>query len=145
MAGSGAAAVRLIAPADIAQHAYEHQAAYLLEWSVYVTTTEHRQAEGHQHTHGPGCGHASVLHGDHVDYLHDGHLHREHATEGGVHYDECTTCTCEHCSDSCAVCVCADCTCPTCNHAICSCERCSDACNNCACADCTCPACTHAA
>ncbi len=78
-----------------------------------MTTVEHRQAEQHRHTHGPGCGHAAVVHGDHVDYLHDGHAHREHATEGGVHYDECTACSCDNCNDVCAVCDCADCTCPT--------------------------------
>ena len=77
------------------------------------TMTEHRTAESHNHTHGPGCGHPAVVHGAHVDYLHDGHLHHEH--DG--HYDECTTCTCNDCTDSCAMCVCSDCTCPTCNHA----------------------------
>ena len=29
----------------------------------------------HDHTHGPGCGHTGVRHGDHVCYAHDGHLH----------------------------------------------------------------------
>ena len=29
--------------------------------------------------HGPGCGHEAVPHGDHVDYLVDGHLHHPHA------------------------------------------------------------------
>jgi hypothetical protein len=33
------------------------------------------------HEHGPGCGHIGIKHGDHVDYLHDGELHRH---EGGV-------------------------------------------------------------
>ena len=37
-----------------------------------------------EHEHGPQCGHAAVPHGDHVDYVHDGH---RHATHGG-HYDE---------------------------------------------------------
>ena len=27
------------------------------------------------HKHGPNCGHPAVPHGDHVDYLVDGHLH----------------------------------------------------------------------
>lgn len=27
------------------------------------------------HNHGPNCGHEAVPHGDHVDYLVDGHLH----------------------------------------------------------------------
>lgn len=37
----------------------------------------------HDHTHGPGCGHTGIRHGDHVDYLHDGHLHH-HAAGGAV-------------------------------------------------------------
>jgi len=38
----------------------------------------------HAHQHGKDCGHAAVPHGDHVDYVHDGHRHAEH----GAHYDE---------------------------------------------------------
>ncbi len=38
----------------------------------------------HAHVHGPGCGHPAVRHEDHVDYLHDGHLHHPH----GDHVDE---------------------------------------------------------
>ena len=34
--------------------------------------------ENHQHEHGPDCGHAAVPHGDHVDYVHDGHRHARH-------------------------------------------------------------------
>ncbi len=30
------------------------------------------------HTHGPACGHEAVPHGDHTDYLVDGHLHHPH-------------------------------------------------------------------
>ena len=44
----------------------------------------HALAERHDHEHGPDCGHLAVDHGDHVDYLHDGHRHAAH--EG--HYDE---------------------------------------------------------
>jgi len=44
----------------------------------------HEQAEGHGHEHGPRCGHEAIRHGDHVDYLHDGHRHAPH----GAHYDE---------------------------------------------------------
>ena len=29
----------------------------------------------HDHVHAQGCGHTAVKHGDHVDFLHDGHLH----------------------------------------------------------------------
>ena len=32
----------------------------------------------HPHTHGPDCGHIAIVHGDHVDYLHDGALHHPH-------------------------------------------------------------------
>jgi hypothetical protein len=42
----------------------------------------------HPHEHGAGCGHTAVKHGNHVDYLHDGHLHhpegdgvKEHSIE----------------------------------------------------------------
>jgi zinc transport system permease protein len=44
----------------------------------------HVHAEEHAHLHGDGCGHDPVPHGDHVDYVHDGHRHAEH----GAHYDE---------------------------------------------------------
>jgi hypothetical protein len=42
-------------------------------------TPNHRCA-GHEtgHKHGPGCGHEAIPHGDHVDYLVDGHLHHPH-------------------------------------------------------------------
>ncbi len=36
------------------------------------------------HVHGPGCGHEAVPHGDHTDYLVDGHLHHPH----GDHCDD---------------------------------------------------------
>ncbi len=38
----------------------------------------------HPHEHGPDCGHLAVPHGDHVDYVHDGHRHAPH----DEHYDE---------------------------------------------------------
>ena len=37
-----------------------------------------------EHTHGADCGHDSVPHDDHVDYVDDGHKHASH----GEHYDE---------------------------------------------------------
>jgi zinc transport system permease protein len=40
--------------------------------------------EDHKHHHGEDCGHVAVPHGDHVDYVHDGHRHAPH----GTHYDE---------------------------------------------------------
>lgn len=49
--------------------------------SMIDTHAEHSLTE---HTHGAECGHEAVQHGDHVDYVHDGHRHAAH--EG--HYDE---------------------------------------------------------
>ncbi|HEX4190424.1 MAG TPA: iron chelate uptake ABC transporter family permease subunit [Marmoricola sp.] len=40
--------------------------------------------EPHDHEHRHGCGHLAVEHGDHIDYIHDGHRHAVH----GGHYDE---------------------------------------------------------
>jgi hypothetical protein len=37
-----------------------------------------------KHKHGPACGHEAVPHGDHVDYLVEGHLHHPH----GDHCDD---------------------------------------------------------
>ena len=39
--------------------------------------------ENHDHEHDPDCGHTAIRHGDHVDYLHDGHLHHMRS-DGGV-------------------------------------------------------------
>lgn len=47
-------------------------------------TGVHVTAETHPHRHDDTCGHPAVEHGDHTDYLHDGHLHAAH----GRHYDE---------------------------------------------------------
>jgi zinc transport system permease protein len=40
--------------------------------------------EDHPHVHGPDCEHVAVEHGDHVDYVHEGHHHAPHDD----HYDE---------------------------------------------------------
>ncbi|MCU0709244.1 MAG: hypothetical protein MUF23_13220 [Pirellula sp.] len=37
------------------------------------------QHANHDHVHGANCGHTAIQHGDHVDYLHDGHLHHQDA------------------------------------------------------------------
>ena len=44
----------------------------------------HVVSTAHQHAHDKKCGHPAVEHGDHVDYVHDGHLHASH----GDHWDE---------------------------------------------------------
>ena len=48
-----------------------------------LTPDEHETTD-HSHEHGPDCGHLAVTHGDHVDYVHDGHRHAPHEH----HYDE---------------------------------------------------------
>ena len=45
---------------------------------------DHLTTGTHPHRHGEDCGHPAVQHGDHVDYLHDGHRHAPHER----HYDE---------------------------------------------------------
>ena len=49
-----------------------------------ITGRRHKEAEQHEHEHGPDCGHPAIEHEHHVDYLHDGHRHAPH--EG--HFDE---------------------------------------------------------
>lgn len=48
--------------------------------------TPDHACDGHDagHAHGEGCGHAAVPHGDHVDFVVDGHLHHPH----GEHCDD---------------------------------------------------------
>ncbi len=52
-------------------------------YGVPMSTPEHPIHAGHAHEHRPGC-HAAIQHQDHVDYIHDGHLHHPH----GDHVDE---------------------------------------------------------
>ncbi|GAB6986365.1 metal ABC transporter permease [Nocardioides pyridinolyticus] len=49
-----------------------------------VPAVVHQEIDEHPHEHGEDCGHVAVPHGDHVDYVHDGHRHAPH----GRHYDE---------------------------------------------------------
>jgi zinc transport system permease protein len=44
----------------------------------------HTVTGSHPHRHAPGCGHQPVQHGDHTDFIHEGHRHAAHAD----HYDE---------------------------------------------------------
>ncbi len=46
--------------------------------------TDHKVHTDHAHTHGPGCGHKTIEHDGHTDYLHDGCMHHVH----GDHVDE---------------------------------------------------------
>ncbi len=49
-----------------------------------VHARRHHDERDHRHEHGAGCGHEAVPHGDHVDYVHDGHRHAAH----GASYDD---------------------------------------------------------
>ncbi len=49
--------------------------------------TPKHACDGHEagHRHGPDCGHPAVPHGDHTDYLVDGHLHHPHGSHCDHH------------------------------------------------------------
>lgn len=51
-----------------------------------TTCTPEHTCDGHDkgHRHSASCGHPAVPHGNHMDYLVDGHLHHPH----GGHCDE---------------------------------------------------------
>jgi hypothetical protein len=43
------------------------------------------KAHAADHVHGDSCGHPAIPHGDHVDYLVDGHLHHAHGSHCDNH------------------------------------------------------------
>jgi hypothetical protein len=45
----------------------------------------HDHHSGHDHQHGPSCGHTAVKHNGHVDYVHDGHLHHPNGSQVEEH------------------------------------------------------------
>lgn len=53
-----------------------------------VSTARH-DCGGHEkgHIHGQGCGHESIPHGDHTDYIVNGHLHHCESGECQYHGD----------------------------------------------------------
>lgn len=58
---------------------YDEHSLAVNEANPAGCTPEHSCAgHGASHVHGPECGHQAVPHGDHVDYLVDGHLHHPH-------------------------------------------------------------------
>jgi hypothetical protein len=44
-------------------------------------------AADHPHNHNENCGHEKVVHGDHVDYVHDGEYHHQHNDHVDQHGD----------------------------------------------------------
>ena len=73
-------------------HLHHHGTAGVEEHTLPVdgtnpaSCTPGHTCGGHpvKHQHGPGCGHDAIPHGDHVDYLVNGHLHHPH----GDHCDD---------------------------------------------------------
>ena len=62
----------------------EHQLAVGGANPGACTPNHHCGGHPDNHVHGPNCGHPAVPHGDHVDYLVNGHLHHPH----GSHCDD---------------------------------------------------------
>lgn len=50
-----------------------------------LAARRHSVPEEHPHEHGADCGHPTLRHGDHVDYLHDGERHAAHADHWDRH------------------------------------------------------------
>ena len=65
-------------------HVDEHQIG--VSGKNPASCTPDHSCGGHEktHKHGPACGHEAVPHGDHTDYLVNGHLHHAH----GSHCDD---------------------------------------------------------
>lgn len=60
-------------------HVDEHAIAVDGTHPDHCTSGHECSSHADDHVHGPGCGHEPVPHGDHLDYLVDGHLHHQHA------------------------------------------------------------------
>jgi len=66
--------------AELLHNALAHASELTADPLKGAQTMDHHQ--GHTHKHGADCGHTAIQHGDHVDYLHDGHMH--HMGKAGV-------------------------------------------------------------
>lgn len=65
-------------------HVDEHTLAVSAQNPADCTPSHACGGHAADHAHGPGCGHDAVAHGDHSDYIVDGHLHHAH----GGHCDD---------------------------------------------------------
>ncbi len=63
---------------------HEHRVAVTKRNPASCTPGHACASHDERHEHGEGCGHEAVPHGDHVDYLVEGHLHHPH----GDHCDD---------------------------------------------------------
>jgi hypothetical protein len=66
-------------------HVDDHTVAVSAENPAACTPAHACGAHPGDHQHGAGCGHEAVPHGDHVDFLVNGHLHHPHATHCDDH------------------------------------------------------------
>ncbi len=70
-----------------AHHGHVDECALDVDAANPADCTPSHLCEGHDasHVHGADCGHESIPHGDHVDYLVAGHLHHPHGTHCDNH------------------------------------------------------------
>jgi hypothetical protein len=66
-------------------HVCEH--ALSVDDTNPAACTPKHNCSGHarRHQHGANCGHPAIPHGDHVDYVVNGHLHHPHGTHCDDH------------------------------------------------------------
>jgi len=86
--GCGHSAIRHDGHVDYAHDGHLHhpheghvdECAIAVDNSNPSACTPSHACNGHPrgHEHGPDCGHAAIPHGDHIDFLVSGHLHRPH-------------------------------------------------------------------
>ena len=71
-------------------HVDEHQMSVSAGNPADCTPTHACGAHDADHKHGSGCGHPAVPHGDHTDYLVNGHLHHAHGSHCDYHGEVAT-------------------------------------------------------
>jgi hypothetical protein len=66
-------------------HIDEHELSMTAKNPVECTTGHACSAHNESHVHGAQCGHETVPHAGHVDYLVQGHLHNQHGSHCDHH------------------------------------------------------------
>jgi|SRR5579885_502769 len=56
----------------------DHVDEHALDQAADCTSGHKCSDHDEAHVHGAGCGHEAVPHGDHTDYIVNGHLHHSH-------------------------------------------------------------------
>ena len=54
--------------------------------------------KNHSHKHGENCGHTKIKHGDHYDFLHNGHMHHPHKDHVDEHVLEVSSANPDECN-----------------------------------------------